>query len=89
MRECICVYTTLLFICTCKGMDLSPKAVNEDSRQLAYLLPLAYSIQKLLHFRIPDRVQSEVLNPHTSNLWGMCPLYGCNVTGRPISWEIH
>ncbi len=26
---------------------------------------------------------------HTSNLWGKCPLYGGNTTGRLISWEIH
>ncbi len=33
----------------------------------------------------------EVSNPtgHTSNLWGKCPLYGCNAMGRLISWEIH
>ncbi len=24
---------------------------------------------------------------HTSNLWGKYPLYGCNATGRLISWE--
>ncbi len=33
----------------------------------------------------------EVPNPkgHTSHLWPKCPLYGCNATGRLISWEIH
>ena len=33
----------------------------------------------------------ELPNPkgHTSNLWGKCPLYGSNATGRLISQEIH
>ncbi len=59
---------------------------NEDSRQSAYLLSLAYS--KASAFRIPDRVWSNV-QLHTSNLWGKCPLYGCNATDRLIYWEIH
>ncbi len=41
----------------------------------AYLLALAYS--KASTFR------------NTSNLWGKCPLYGGNATGRLISWAIH
>ncbi len=53
------------------------------NRPIFYLWP----IQKLLHLGIPNRVPNT--RGHTSNLWGKCPLYGGNATGRLISWEIH
>ncbi len=64
---------------------LPSKARNEDSRQSAYLLPLAYLKATSTHCK--NEFWSKV--HYTSNLWGRCPLYGCNATDRLISWEIH
>ena len=43
-------------------------------------------IQKQLHLGIPDRVLS---NGEDGGSLDKTPVYGCNATGRLISWEIH
>ena len=63
------------------------------NQPIFYLWP----IQKHLHLGImkPIHISShggtQPYRPYicTSNLWGKCPLYSCNATGRLISWEIH